>query len=64
MPTAAYTTPRCRGPAHAGQGTDGDRFDQETVAIGTRLTGEKERSRRSRGLRQLNTITGSLQRTS
>jgi hypothetical protein len=53
MRTAAYTSPLCRGPAHAGQGTDGDRFDQETLAIGTGLTTVKERPPKSRGLRPL-----------
>jgi hypothetical protein len=53
MRTAAYTSPRCRGPANVGEGTDRDRFDQETLAIGTGLTTVKERSHRSRGLRPL-----------
>jgi hypothetical protein len=50
MRTVVDTAPRCRGPAHAGQGTDRERFDQEPLAIGTGLTGVKERSARSRGL--------------
>jgi hypothetical protein len=48
MRTVVDTAPRCRGPAHAGQGTDRDRFDQETLAIGKGLTTVKERSHRSR----------------
>jgi hypothetical protein len=35
--TVVDTTPRRLGPVHADQGTDCDRFDQETLAIGTGL---------------------------
>ena len=53
MRTVAPTAPRCRGPAVAGQGTDRDRFDQETLAFGTGLTTVKGQSPRSSGLRPL-----------
>jgi hypothetical protein len=44
MRTVVDTPRRCRGPAHADQGTGFDRLDQETLAIGTGLTTVKERS--------------------
>jgi hypothetical protein len=53
MRIVVHTAPRCRGPAHARQRTDRDRFDQETLAIGTAPTTEKERSPKSRGFRPL-----------
>jgi hypothetical protein len=38
MPTVAETAPRCWGPAHDDRGADCDCFDQETLAIGARLS--------------------------
>jgi hypothetical protein len=56
MRTVVDTAPRRLGLVHADQGTDCDRFDQETLAIGTGLTTVKERSAGHSWLRSLRTL--------